>query len=433
MTIFTDIMALRKEQKTDEAYAMARKALDGNADDLYLKRAMAWCVYDNAKRNAQYVNRSRFMECLTEIDALGLPETEVMVFDQLLWCVRALVLDAVAADVQDQGFYDGLIEAVRKFHVTRPGEAYSALMSAVLKTRGFWNGFADFCRWWDFCNFMDRDFEKVSVADGERMMSLAERCYIAYAKAVISAGDLEWADSLVGMLESVSSAHPRYEYIPYYQAKALILLGRSNEAMDLLRRFARAKGSQFWVWELMGDASDNDSYRLCCYCKALSCRSKEDMLVSLREKAACLFHKMGYLPEAKYEVIKAVSTRIHNGWRISPALQALSSMEWFSATREADGNAGFYMAHCGDLANTGARGNGKPKAKGEPFEGKIKVADGGFGFVRCDGKTIFVPKPLLDKSGIENGAAVSGQCVKAMDLKKQKEGWRATALAVANG
>lgn len=416
-------MALRKEQKYDEAFDMAKKALADNADDVFLKRAMAWCLYDRAKANAKYASRDVFMECVSDIKGLQLPDSEVMVFDQLLWYVRALVLDAVESKVQDQAFYDGLLETVRNFHVTRPGEAYSALMSAALKTRGFWNGFAEFCRWWDFSNFMDKDFEKVTMRDGDSMMSMAERCYLAYAKAVVQAGDKAAAGVLVEELGKVGERHPDFQYIPYYEAKLMLMLGRGDEAKILLQKFVRTKASQFWVWELLGEASDADSDKLRFLCKALTCRSKEDMLVSLREKAACLFHKMGYLSEAKYEVIKAVSTRIHNGWKITPALQALSSMEWFFATKEADSNAAFYKAHCGDL-----KSNGKPKAKGEPFEGKVKVADGGFGFVRCDGKTIFVPKPLLEKSGVENGAVIKGECVKAIDPKKQKEGWKAVVI-----
>ena len=47
------ITQLRKSGKVEDAYALAKKSLDAEPDNFYLRSAMAWVLYERIKRSAE--------------------------------------------------------------------------------------------------------------------------------------------------------------------------------------------------------------------------------------------------------------------------------------------------------------------------------------------------------------------------------------------
>ncbi|MEE1542173.1 MAG: hypothetical protein UF067_06860, partial [Paludibacteraceae bacterium] len=85
MSVFSDITALRKGGRIEEAYEMAKNALAENPDDIWAKRAFAWVLYEFIDRNASVENREKMFSYLTEFGGLDLPADEEMVLSSVLW------------------------------------------------------------------------------------------------------------------------------------------------------------------------------------------------------------------------------------------------------------------------------------------------------------------------------------------------------------
>jgi hypothetical protein len=67
----------------------------------------------------------------------------------------------------------------------------------------------------------------------------------------------------------------------------LLALGDKDNMLDSLLPFAKKKRNDFWVWQILSEAFSNDPKKVfACYCKALSCKSPEEMLVGIRQKMA---------------------------------------------------------------------------------------------------------------------------------------------------
>lgn len=432
----TTITNLRKEGKLNEAYSFGKDAVQKYPEGLYIKRAFAWVIHDLLKKNASYSMRDTFFKYFADIEPLNLTAEESLFFDSVAWDVRSIVSDAVNRKVTDYAFYSRAAGVVGGLPITRPGDAYSSLLQVFLKVTPEWSGRLAFVKWWDLANLRDKDFEKYETDSGTKVMSLAEKAYIALAKLSLASGNTQEMETALPMIAGIYQEHREFVYMPYYEAKILIALGRSGEAMEKLKPFARKKDGQFWVWELIGDACSDIHQRFSNYCKALMCKSKDEMLVSLREKAAAVFRDLGHLPQARLEADKAAATRQGQGWKLTSALAALMAEDWYSSTQPAKGNYNFYSQNCeaAEAFVFGKRKNPKPqkaaaKQPQEDFKGKIRISPAGFGFVGFGDNAVYVPAPLVKQSGVADGAMVKGKCVKSFDTKKQKDSKKAVSIS----
>lgn len=63
-----------------------------------------------------------------------------------------------------------------------------------------------------------------------------------------------------------------------------------------------------------------------------------------------------------------------------------------------------------------------------PFTGKIIIAENGYGFVKFNGVTIFVPADLLSGGNITNKSIVRGEFVSSFDKKRNQDGFKAVSI-----
>ena len=124
-------------------------------------------------------------------------------------------------------------------------------------------------------------------------MALAEQVYIAYAKHLLPQRDMqgnvyfnrEKAEEFLPLLEALGEKYPNYQYPPYFQAKLLLALGDHEDVLSALIPFARKKQNDFWVWEVLAEAVEQDPEKVfSCHCRALICISPEEMLVGVRQR-----------------------------------------------------------------------------------------------------------------------------------------------------
>jgi hypothetical protein len=82
-----------------------------------------------------------------------------------------------------------------------------------------------------------------------------------------------------------------------------------------------------------------------CYCKALSCKSPDEMLVSLRQKMARLLIARKLYNEARTEIDLLVHARTEHGFKIPAEVTNWQAMDWYKTAVQSKSNFGFYKAY----------------------------------------------------------------------------------------
>jgi hypothetical protein len=344
---YKEVTQLRKSGEIGKAYEMAKADLEASPEDIWAKRALAWCDYEFLKENANSSKRELFLESLKDIQNMGLPSDEVYIFDSIPWKVLSLLSDCHKKESYSEEYLNSIFETIKQMSFTKPSESYSILFKAFLSMRGIWLGFKTFCEWWGFENFQGQDYNSEKLNNGEKIMSLAERGYIAYSKELLrtsSEGKLETDKILafIPLIENLSSKHPEYQYPPYFIAKLHLALDDKAGATNALKPFALKKQSEFWVWQLLGEAAEDTEMCFSLYCKAMLLPAKVEMTVKLRETMAFMLQKRGFYNEARCEVDKAISTRKENNWGIDKLLTEMASREWYLKATQASDIKEFY-------------------------------------------------------------------------------------------
>lgn len=335
---FQEINRLRKSGNLEEAYRLAESSLIANESDPWLVRAMGWVLYAYMDQDASRGDMDGFLKWLESMSSLHVDKEEQMLLESVAWSLRKLLVNVDGYGVQ----YDNMLSQLRSLPSFPSGKAYSSVLGAALKLDGKWNNLISFIDWWDLSHLSDEDYRELVLDSGKKMMSLAERAVICYSKNLLRNGSDERIDAFIPFLKNVVSVHEGYRYPPYYLAKLLLKKGDRKGAFELLKQFVKRMPNEFWVWQLLSDTQDDDELRMSFLCKSLLCRGKEEMLVSLREQAALLFAKLGYLPEAKFEALKAMETRRLKGWGMTNGLRTLQVEKWFMMEGATKNNELFY-------------------------------------------------------------------------------------------
>lgn len=493
---FSEVSKLRKAGRLTEAYQLAQTDLEAMPDDVLAKRTMAWVLYDFAKKNATIATRDKFLHCLKQLNNFELDATETMLWTQVTWLVSGMVATCVHGKCNDTIFYDALFTQIEPLKFVRPDASYSALLRTFLRIKLLWSRFGDFCRWWNFDFLTDADYKPFITTDGQKVLSLAERAFMAYSKSLLQP-DTTTADieKWITKLDLIISQHPNYIYLPYFKAKLLIRIGQNELAIKALKPFLKLKTSDFWVWELLGDATADDKKQFAFYCKAMLCHAKDEMKIALREKMMDELIEHQHYSEAKAEWQKIIDTRTNNGWAIPQKIIDIEHENWFVSCKptkqidgfykqystEADAFAGFELktidvliTHINTEKKVVSFVTSNEQLGFFKFKGKLNfgchsvltietedLADNGFAkvmrwqmrtdtenfegvfFVHFAGVVhksksgfaivdrVFVPATCLQS--ISNGTIIAGVAVKSYGRSKERWGWTAIDVQLQNG
>ncbi len=377
-----EIKELRKSGKLQEALIMAKQELDdaisklpavdnnplslfeelaNKARIIWPMRNLSWVYHDYLKENNSPEHFEAFLTNLIAIKDLGLPADEKMLFDSVSWQIGKMdfgLLKQIPVDIQK---FKSLFEVVQTFHFTIPSESYSFLFKAFHKAFKDTYIYLQFADWWGFQNFRPEDYEKEVMTNGKEVMALVEQAYIAYAKVLLKGKtgfsesgfelinkiyDYEKIKEFIKQLDVLIDNHPSYQYPLYFKAKLLLLSGDKENTLSALLPFAKKKRNDFWVWEILGEVFSDDSEKsFACYCKALTCNSKEEMLVSLRQKMASAFIARNLYDEAKTEIGLLVASRQSNGYKIPGEVINWQAQNWYIQATAKKSNMDFYKQH----------------------------------------------------------------------------------------
>ena len=232
--------------------------------------------------------------------------------------------------------------------IAKPGLAGSANLHSLMLHLALRLAKADhlkalpFLRRWDLNQLSDEDFASQTGNDGKTYPSLAER---AIQTAASEAADSDRPDDLLFILPHVETAIERFPeniWLKWDRVKLLRGLRRYNEARAPAIEFARAKATEFWVWDLIGDlVSDDFALQLSCYAKALSCSQDDGFVGKVRLKLAALLAER-QPAEARFEVECVLSHRARTGYRVPREAQAMSESAWFASVSPRATGRDFY-------------------------------------------------------------------------------------------
>jgi len=345
-----EIKELRKSGKLLEAFKMAKTELDAQPDNIWAKRNISWVYYDYLSQSIENQNIDNFIHCLNEIKKLELPIEDKMLADSVAWKIGKLMFSILKTkDFQEHKLFK-VYELAKTFSYTQPSESYSFLFKALHKFLKEGNNYLQFADWWDFNNFKEEDYQKEKLPDGKEVMSIVEQAHIAYAKQLLPKQNIvfekEKAISFIEKLTLLEEKQPKYQYTAFFKAKLLLALGDKDNMLESLLPFAKKKSNDFWVWEILAEAFLEEPKKVfACYCKALSCKSPDEMLVNLRQKMARIFVSKNYFNEAKTEIELLVKSRTNHGFGIPNEVVNWQSQEWYKNAIPKTSNYNLYKKY----------------------------------------------------------------------------------------
>ncbi|MBR6092324.1 MAG: hypothetical protein IKQ09_05870 [Bacteroidales bacterium] len=327
-----EVMELRKTGKNIEAYEMAVNDYQATPEDIWAKRALAWCLYDGLKDNAFFTNNEFFLDKLREIQALNIAADETMFWSKVAWPIGAIIRDCSKLQYLPEEFLSILFDIIREMPFVKPDKGYSVLLCAVNQIKEKWNRYTEFCDWWGFDNFRQEDYECEVLSNGRKMpVSTVEATYLAYAKHLISKKDKDAITLFIPKMQALAESHQEMQYPDYYIGKMLLSLGNTGEeTLNSILPFVRKKQTEFWAWQLLAEALEKDDDKcMACLLRAVNCHTQEQFLVNLYFILTQAFKQLNYYADARYYLDKYIQVKENTQTHISNDARKMLNERWY--------------------------------------------------------------------------------------------------------
>lgn len=486
MTAYEEIVTLRKNGNILRSYELAKKVKTEDSSCMWVNNQIGWCLYEFLKSDADSSKTESFLAKLQEYADINRERTiDPQITKRLVWPIRSFVASGIGSNFVNEEVLYRIFSILQQIPFDPTDDNYSILLGVFLKAKS-WGGLKQYIDWWNLDNLKEKDCVPFKTLDGKSIMSLTEQAYIAYANILLKELSMGVADrnqvsAFAEKLGKLAKDHPEFQYPSYFQSKLFLGVGKNEEAIAALMPFVKKKTNDYWVWDLLGDAQQDESLQISCYCKALTCKSKAQYLRKLHFKLCDLLLKREMYNEAWAELNAAISISNENDWSLPFKYKDYTQESWFLNADKNTDNTGFYkrntsaadglvyedipqtlmvLVHINrekqtasfvtDTHSTGYFSCKNIKCKvGQTFlcrmendygnhykvytcestdgveSGLIKDFSGslsmrsGFGLVR----NVYVPESLL--KGLADGSSVVGKAFPSFDKKKNKWGWTA--------
>lgn len=332
MATIKEITAKCKAGEIAKAYEIALQDWQNAPDNVWVQREVGWALYYFIKEDVEQTRTDSFYEHLEKLGELTLLDlnSDKLIYENLLWKVAGF---AKGIRTEDFSTMSTLFSKIRDCHFG-PSRPYSLLLQYFIKFEG-WDQLADFIDWWDINNLMPDDYEQFQMENGKKVMSLAERVYIANSKALLKLGDQERIADFIPKIEALMDAHPEMLYPGYFCGKLLIAQGAGKEeALKKVVPFVRKKINEFWAWQLMSDIfRDEPDKQLACLLRAVHCKTQESFLGKIRIRLAEIYIQRHDYSRAKYNIDKVSACYLQQGWKLPGQFQQWSWQNWLQTTK----------------------------------------------------------------------------------------------------
>lgn len=473
-----------------EAYGLAMEALGESPADVWAQRGVGWALYYMIKTDAKDGDCGSLLGHIDELLSLDMLETESdkMIFENVKLQIGMFVGKHLApADPAAGARLSAIFSRLKDFDST-PSKSHSFLLQNFIKFEK-WGELADFIDWWNLENLMEEDYVPYVTESGHKMLTLAERAFIAKSKALLALRDAERTEAFLPELKTLKEGHPVMAYPDYYYGKLLLSLGRdAGEALEAIMPFARLKASEFWVWQLLAEVFEGDDEKqLACLLRAVNCRTPESFLGKVRVRLAAFYVNRGQYDFARSQIDAVMECYKSQGWREPGEIVSWVRQPWYRAAKPGVADSTDYMRLTDMILCAGADecvsvvtyvdresrrssmvyGHKQRMSQRLPFRTaagdvlriyytkigderlrvlhveKIKLPqsldyarwvearvdkrdDKDFAFLRTGGESCFVSPALVQKHGLQKGDNVRALIV--FDFNRKKEAWNWTCV-----
>ena len=282
-------------------------------------------------------------------DALDLKESgsiDELGFNALAWCLYSLIdRDLKKENINSLRVKTYLMEYLKLPLEKKPSLVHSHILRLALKLAKENNSLnmLEFIRIWGIENFSEEDYESYKIPNGKEIPSLVERVILQASKDASETNNSDLHNYIYPHLEEAIKRFPKNIWLTWRKAKILVVMGKTDEAFILVSDFTKSKGDHYWVWEFLGDISDDCS--LSCYCKAMLCNPDDDFSPKVRVKLAQLLSNIDEYSAAKYEIDKVITNKTKNGYKIPDDVNQMTSQKWYLTAKSVDSNLQFYKSN----------------------------------------------------------------------------------------
>ena len=397
MSSSKDVFALRKAGSLDEAYSIALEVIEAEPNDERNIRAFAWCLYDLIKRAVAQNNYPSAKIYVGQLETLKINELDEILIKSvehakvLASPERIIILQAkekakqgnhdealtiykqaiqqfpddidlniqFAWELQKEGkqIFDTdkvdvqkarkLLADYIKLKNPRPSLLHSLFLRFAdkIKDREEFN-LISFLKLWDLKNLTEEDFESYSK-DEKTYPSSAEKVIQHAAKLILDKKLTQEIDFFLPFLDIGIKRFQDNIWLPYYKAKLLHLVNRSEEAVGFLIPVVKEKISDYWTWSLLAElVIENDKEKaVSCYCKSLLCKGDDKFIANVRTRFAELLIQKELWNEARFEIASAIVAREKEGAKVSDKLRDYQQQDWYKNAVEKKSNNDFYNSH----------------------------------------------------------------------------------------
>lgn len=330
-----EITAMCRAGQVQEAYDLAKNDLAANPDYPWLQRALGWALYYIIKGDADRGDYAKLLEHIDELKSLDqlTLDNDSMIFDNVQFQIANFIKNRVfLTDIEAPAKLSTFFLKLKEY-AFKPSRGHSFLLQTYIKFEN-WPEMADFFDWWNLENLTQDDYTPFVNQKGQKMMTLAERAFIANSKALLRLNDAGRIEEFLPKMDTLMNEHEEMMYPGYFYGKLLLTLGSDvDEALKVIIPFARKKATEFWVWQLLSDVFTNDEEKqLACLLRAVHCRTQETFLGKVRIKLATLYIKRMQLNSARYHIDAVTRCYASQGWRLPYEIDYWTHQPWLNTT-----------------------------------------------------------------------------------------------------
>ena len=320
MATVKEITTMCKAGNVLEAYEIAKTDFSTSPQNVWAQREMGWALYYMLKKDIENRDNTAFYSHIEEVTNLNLltMSTDSFFFDTLLWILAEFVKSIPVSSMQE---LDKLFFLFNQY-TFNPSKGYSYLLRSCL---GFdiWVHLIDFIEWWNLDNLLPEDYQQIELENKQKSISLAERSYIAYSKALLKLNDKDKIRHFLPKIEKLMDDYPNMLYPGYYCGKLMLATETSREnALNAVMPFIRKKQSEFWIWQLLSDIYKEDAeICLACLLRAVHCKTQEKFLGKVRMKIVSIYLFRKDYSRAKYHIEQIIQCYMREGWHLPYEVQ----------------------------------------------------------------------------------------------------------------
>ncbi len=315
-----------------------------------LKYLLAWVLYDDLKEKCYAEKADEFIQTIKQLIDLKLPENDPLLNEKITWQIIKYLSFHIKEENLNNKQLDLIAPLFNVFPPLKNSIVSSALLSTFLRYKTLWFGFLHWMNLLTWEGFHEEDYEEPDMGLGKKLMSRTEQAYIRAGKILEERASHQVNDHLkneilifISALEKIIQEKPQFLYPPYYMAKLWLILNEKEKALYALLPFARIRRKEFWVWDLMARSfPTGDERAFWCYCKALSCQTRDEFLYKVRLHFLPLLIEKELYQEARNEIKSIQFVSKIKDWPYPSYCKQLENEAWYQSTEPGRTNNDLY-------------------------------------------------------------------------------------------